>query len=309
MIITRLTGGLGNQMFQYAAGLALANHRRTVLKLDVGWFRENTGWATHGRYALDGFLLPAQFATEDESLRATGVTLTRSERCSLALARLLHFRQYERRLCSKGLLHRPDSFRFDPGFPSLPDGTFLDGLFQSELFFQPSSAQVRRHFSFRFPLSTPARSILADIQSGPSAFVHVRRGDYVTDPRFGREIGILSAQYYRAAVDRLTALHPGIRLHLFSDDPSGAQEFLKGIKGLSIVDPDRRLDVHETLQLMTSCRHGILANSSFSWWAAWLIDSAEKTVIVPSPWYVAGPHDTSDLVPAAWSTQPADFVH
>lgn len=308
MIITRLTGGLGNQMFQYAAGLALADQRRTVLKLDASWFRETTGWAPHGRYSLDGFLLPAQFSTEDESLRASGVPLTRSERFSLTIARLLHFRQYERRLRSTGLLHRPDSFRFSPDFFSLPDGTFLDGLFQSELFFQPVSAQVRRHFSFRFPMSAPAREILANIQSGPSAFVHIRRGDYISDPRFGREIGILSAKYYRAAIDRLSSLHPGVRLHVFSDDPSGAAEFLKGFSDLSIVDPNRQLDTHETLQLMASCQHGIVANSSFSWWAAWLIDHPGKTVIAPSPWYVGNNHDTSDLVPKSWSTELADFV-
>ncbi len=309
MIIVRLTGGLGNQMFQYAAGLALASHRRTVLKVDVSWFRETDEWADHGRYALDGFLLPAQFSTEDENLRAKGVPLTRSERFSLAIARFLHFRQYEHRLHFTSLLHRPDSLRFNPGFFSLPDGTYLDGLFQSELFFLPASAQVRRHFSFRFPLSALAKSILADIQSGPSAFVHVRRGDYITDPRFRREIGILSARYYRAAIERLTTLHPGVKLHAFSDDPSGAAEFLKDIAGLSIVDPQRQLGVHETLQLMAACGHGIVANSSFSWWAAWLIENPGKLVIAPTPWYVASTHDTTDLVPAAWDTEPADFVH
>lgn len=308
MIITRLTGGLGNQMFQYAAGLALADKRRTVLKLDVSWFRENTGWAPHGRYALDGFLLPAQFSTEDESLRASGVRLTRSERFSLTIARLLHFRQYERGLPSTSRLHRPGSFRFSPDFFSLPDGTFLDGLFQSELFFQPVSLQVRRHFSFRFPLSARAKEILESVQSRPSAFVHLRRGDYITDPRFGREIGILSARYYRAAIDRLSSLHPGVRLHVFSDDPSGAAEFLNGFSDLSIVDPNRQLDAHETLRLMASCQHAIVANSSFSWWAAWLMDHPGKTVIAPSPWYVASTHDTSDLVPKSWSTQLADFV-
>lgn len=308
MIITRLSGGLGNQMFQYAAGLALASHRRTVLKLDVSWFRETSEWAEHGRYALDGFLLPAQFSTTEENERATGVPLTRSERCSLAVARFLRLRQYERRMHKGGFAFRQTSFRHTPDFQALPDGTHLDGLFQSEQFFQSIFPEVRRHFSFRFPLSDPAKAALEDIRSAPSAFVHVRRGDYVTDPRFGREIGILGAAYYRAAIERLAAHHPGMRFHLFSDDPSGAARLLEGVADFRLVDTERRLTVHETLELMTACHHGITANSSFSWWAAWLIRHPGKLIIAPSPWYAGLTHDTRDLVPSTWQTLPAGFA-
>lgn len=308
MIITRLTGGLGNQMFQYAAGLALAERRRTVLKLDVGWFRETNEWASHGRYSLDGFLLPAHFGTREEMERATGVDLTRSERASLALARLLHFRQYENRLRTAARVYRPVSFRYSADFTSLPDGTYLDGLFQSELYFRPSQAEVRRHFSFRFPLSPAATSALAAIRAAPSAFLHVRRGDYVSDLRFSRDLGVLDAAYYRAAVARLLSLQPAVRLHVFSDDPAAAAAMLRDVADFTFVDPGRQMSVHEALQLMASCDHGIVANSSFSWWAAWLLGNPQKTVIAPTPWYAGGSHDTSDVIPPEWIRQAAGFA-
>ena len=307
MIITRLTGGLGNQMFQYAAGLALAEHRRTVLKVDISWFRETSEWANHGRYGLDGFLLPAHFSTQEENERAVGVALTRSERASLALARLLRFRQYKRRLSSSRLVFRPGTFRYTTDFSLLPDGTYLDGLFQSELFFKPSAAEVRRHFTFRFPLSPPAETALAEIRATPSAFVHVRRGDYVSHSQFSRELGVLTTAYYQAAIARLLSLQPSVKLHVFSDDPAGAQALLHGVADFTLVDPDRRLSVHETLQLMASCDHAVVANSSYSWWAAWLIGNPQKTVIAPSPWYAGENHDTTDVIPSEWIRQSALF--
>lgn len=114
MIITWLTGGLGNQMFQYAAGLALAEHRRTVLKLDVSWFREDPEYEPHNRYALSCFNITEQFAVREEIERLRGVPLTKMERWSAHLGRALRLYQYANRYASKANLHCAESFEYYP---------------------------------------------------------------------------------------------------------------------------------------------------------------------------------------------------
>src|SRR5471030_2005227 len=112
MIITRLTGGLGNQMFQYAAGLALAEQRRTVLKLDVSWFKVDPQYEAHNRYALSCFNVTEQFATQEEIERVQGVTLTRTERWATRLARPLRLYRYANRHAGPANLHHARSFSF-----------------------------------------------------------------------------------------------------------------------------------------------------------------------------------------------------
>jgi len=300
MIISWLTGGLGNQMFQYAAGLALAEQRRTVLKLDVSWFREDPAYEAHNRYALSCFNITEQFATQEEIDRVRGFPLTRTERWSVALARVLRLRAHVRRLTPTGRLHRPPGFGFYPEFHALPDRTYLEGMFQSEKFFAPSADLLRRHFSFRYP-PTPAVAALAErIRRGPSAALHFRRGDYARDPAFARRIGVVGLDYYRAAVRLLRERSPGATLYLFSDDieavarefrPEGPHEYIRDLG---------RGNDHDRIRLMSLCEHIAIANSTFSWWAAWLNPSPDKLVLAPAPWFADGAHDERDLVPETW---------
>ena len=301
MIITRLSGGLGNQMFQYAAGLALAHTRRTVLKLDVSWFGAAPGAKAHERYALSSFNLPEQFATEDEVERRRGVPLTRVERWSVALARRLHFYRYSRRLERRGRIHRDPGLRFDAAFFDQPDDTCLEGNWQSERFFAPVASQLKSHFTLRYPASPAVAELEARIRRGPSAFLHFRRGDYVTDPRYAREIGALAGDYYHAAVSRLRERAPDAVVYVFSDDiegvardfvPSGPHEFVREPPGT---------EPHQLLRLMTLCDHAIIANSTFSWWGAWLGERPGQLVIAPRRWFADGsPYNAADIVPERW---------
>src|SRR3954470_20716760 len=159
MIITRLKGGLGNQMFQYAAGLALAQERRTVLKLDVSWYRDNPEYEAHNRYGLNCFNISEQFATEEEVARVRGFSLTRSERWSVALARAFRFNRYAEHYTSNGHWHQQALFKPYPEFFSLSDHTYLDGMWQSEGFFDKIAALVRLHFSFRYPASAAVSQV------------------------------------------------------------------------------------------------------------------------------------------------------
>lgn len=304
MIITSLTGGLGNQMFQYAAGLALAEQHRTVLKLDVSWFRRDPAYEAHNRYALSCLNITEQFATQEEIDRVRGVQLTRTERWSVALARILRLYQYSRRHAAPANWHCPPTFAFYPEFFAQPDNTYLNGMFQSEKFFTPAANLVRLHFSFRYPPPPAATALAERIRSGPSVALHFRRGDYVRNAGFNSEIGVLGLDYYHRAVRLLRERSPGATLYIFSDEieavarefqPEGPHEYVRGIP------PSH---AYEKIRLMSLCDHLAIANSTFSWWAAWLNPSPDKLVIAPDPWFARSEHDARDVVPVSWTRLP-----
>ena len=304
MIITSLTGGLGNQMFQYAAGLALAERRRTVLKLDVSWFREDPVYEAHNRYALSCLNITEQFATQDELDRVRGVRLTRTERWSVSLAQALRFRRYASRHAAPANWHQPPTFAFYPQFFDQPDNTYLNGMFKSEKFFSSVANLVRLHFSVRYPPQPAVEALAKQIRSSPSAAVHFRRGDYTRNASFAREIGVLDLAYYRRAVRLLREHSPDATLYIFSDDieavareftPSGPHVFVRCVEHWHPWDK---------IRLMSLCDHIAIANSTFSWWAAWLNPSPDKLVIAPDPWMANSPHDCSDIVPASWTRIP-----
>ena len=301
MIISWLTGGLGNQMFQYAAGLALAEHRRTVLKLDVRWFKQDPAYEAHNRYALSCFNITEQFATEEEVDRAHGFALSTTERWTTALARLLRLRQYVRRRETLGANpHFPPTFAFYPEFFQQPDNTYLAGMFQSERFFTPVAKLLRLHFSQRYPPQPEVAAMAERIRSGPSAAIHFRRGDYVRNTTFATQIGVIGMDYYQRVAKLLRERSPNATLYIFSDDiesvarefhPLGPHEFVR------CVEPWHPWD---KLRLMSLCEHIAIANSTFSWWAAWLNPSPEKLVIAPDPWFSGKELDGRDVVPESW---------
>lgn len=301
MIISWLTGGLGNQMFQYAAGLALAEHRRTVLKLDVRWFKEDPAFEAHNRYALSCFNITEQFATDEEIDRLHGVNLTTTERWSVAIARMLRLRQHVRRMVTNGHPHRPTTTAFYPEFFQQPDHTYLAGMFQSERFFEPVANLVRLHFSLRYPPQPEVAAVAEQIRSGPSAAVHFRRGDYTRNPAFAKELGVIGLDYYHRAVRLLRERSPNATLYIFSDDieavarefqPPGPHVFVRAVKPWHPYDK---------IRLMSLCEHIVVANSTFSWWAAWLNPSPDKLVIAPDPWLDNSALDGRDVVPAGWT--------
>lgn len=304
MIITWLTGGLGNQMFQYAAGLALTEHRRTIHKLDAFWYRDHADYGRHVRYALSCLNITEQFATEEEIDRVRGVQLTRTERWSVTLARALRLYRYARRHAAPSNYHRAPGFAFYPAFFEQPENTYLHGMFQSEKFFAPIADLLRLHFSFRYPPMPEVEALAARIRSGPSAAVNFRRGDYVSNESVRREFGVLDLDYYHRAVRLLRERSPRATLYIFSDDieavarefhPPGPHEFVRCVKPWH---------VHDKLRLMSLCEHMAVANSSFSWWAGWLNPSPDKLVVAPDPWFVNSPADQHDIAPASWTRLP-----
>ncbi len=301
MIITRLQGGLGNQMFQYAAGVALAERRRTVLKLDVSWFREYAEFEAHNRYALSCFNITEQFATQEEIDRVAGVKLTRAERWSAALAESLHFYRYARRHAAPANTYYEPPSRFSATFFDQPDNTYLYGMWQSEDYFAPIAHLLRLHFSFRYPPQPSVSAMAERIRSaGPSVAVHFRRGDYVRNPAFNQQIGVLPLDYYEQAIALVRERQPDAILYIFSDDIDGIEREFRPPGPHVFVRATQPWHAFDEIRLMSLCQHAIISNSTFAWWSAWLNPNPDKLVVAPDPWFAGANSSGGDLVPRSW---------
>ena len=298
MISVEVIGGLGNQMFQYAAALALARRCGTGLKVDARAFR------TYRRrpYQLDKLSIPAEY------LPADGVTPLIPARRSNGLdliERIL--RRLKRPIKSAGRgVYREPHFHFDPAFFDLKPPIALLGHFQSERYFTSVADALRGHFRPALPFGSQAVRVAAMIDRAPaSVSVHVRRGDYISDPTTARFHGALGRDYYRRALEVMTALHGvDLAVFLFSDEPAAAAEMLDlPTAGQLVVVDGTSERPWDDMALMARCRHHVIANSSFSWWGAWLDPKPDKTVIAPRAWFAPDElrsKNTCDLYPAQW---------
>ncbi len=291
VIVTRLMGGLGNQMFQYAVGRALALRTGATLKLDLSHYAADG----HRRYELGCFRIEATPATSRDLARfgLAGAPLPRQ------LDRIR--RLLRSRMAPAGFpIIRERNFRFDPEVVSLQGSAYLEGYWQSERYFLDQAETLRREFE---PVDAPGpenAEIAARIGAANAVSVHVRRGDYVGNAAASRYHGTCSLDYYRAAVDYVGARTPAPHLFIFSDEPAWVRaNFHLGVPS-TVVDvnpPHRGL---RDMQLIALCRHHIIANSSFSWWGAWLGCAPGKIVVSPRRWFNLASIDTRDRVPDAW---------
>ena len=279
MIVIRIIGGLGNQLFQYAAARALSLHHNTQLKLDISAFED---------YKLRGFELDKlntsfEIATPDE-IKA----LIPSHNLEKAFQYLSpkHKRTY----------YRERNFSFNDQFFKLGDHVYLKGYFQSEKYFVRYGDVIINEFTFKKPLPPPIEVIRTQIRQSPSVSIHVRRGDLLQDPESHKYHGMLTADYYQKSISYLKQQLPSAQFFVFSDDMTWTKQNLQ-IENATYVEGTNHL---QDFQLMRSCHHNIIANSSFSWWAAWLNNFTEKMVIAPKNWFNEGPKDTQDLLPEGW---------
>ena len=291
MIVSNLIGGLGNQLFQYACGFAVAQRHGVPLQVAVDQF---AGYRLHQGYELARVFAVSAPAASPQALRQR-LGPWRSPWARRVLARLGPGIRRGGRAC----FEPPGNFW--PGIARVGPDAYLHGYWQSERYFSPAAAGLRQTLQFRQPPSTENASWLNRMDGCLSVSVHVRRGDYVSDPKNRRIYAECGAAYYRLAQSQMRARHPGAQFFVFSDDPAWARAVLAGDGGgdVHIVDHNRGADSWNDLRLMSRCHHHIIANSSFSWWAAWLNEHEGKTIIAPRQWYV-DPARGLDLVPERW---------
>jgi hypothetical protein len=288
MVVVRLTGGLGNQMFQYAAGRALADRLGADLLLDTRAFEHTLARNVYTRraYALAPFRVRAKLATaadlKDWPLWVVEIGM-----------RLGLVRPFLRRW------HFESSICYDASVRSLRAPVFLVGYWQSERYFVDVAERIRSDFTLREPLAPDNVRLLELARLPASVGLHVRRGDFVSLKDAAQLHGLCSVDYYRRAIGLLKERYPDCRFLVFSDDPQWARaELPLDPSAVFVTGNEQRPE--EDLALMSACRHHIIANSSFSWWAGWLGYGAEQMVIAPTPWYASAKLDARDLAVPGW---------
>lgn len=287
MIIARLMGGLGNQMFQYAAGRRLAAAHGVELKLDDRFFRTQEKRS----FQLDRLNTRATLASEGEI--AAFFVKGRLGRIQRAISCAVRRRPVPRVMEER-------HFHFDSLVLQATDETYLDGYWQSEKYFADVADLLRDEFTLRAPPSPETIRLAAEIADATAVSIHVRRGDYIQETVTKEVHGVCGIDYFTAAVEAIRAQVASPHFFIFSDDPEWAQENLHFEPRMTFIARGGDDCDHEHLWLMSRCAHQIIANSSFSWWAAWLNPNPGKTIVAPRRWFASAPHDTRDLFPAAW---------
>jgi Glycosyl transferase family 11 len=291
LVVIRLIGGLGNQMFQYATGRALAWRRESGLKLDVTGFAAVGGHAKR-RYELDSFAIHGSVASDVDLARFGRTGKPRFD----GGLRWLRIGKAD----DTWPIYCEPHFQFDPAVPELQAPIYLDGYWQSERYFSEIAEVLRQEFTAKAPLDRENEVLAAGIDAVNAVSLHVRRGDYVSDPTTNRYHGTCSPDYYRHAVDFVASRVEAPHLFVFSDDQQWTRANLRFSVPMTFVDANPPDCGYRDMRLMARCRHHIVANSSFSWWGAWLNPSREKIVVAPRRWFGTSSNDTSDLLPPNW---------
>lgn len=271
-VVAKLSCGLGNQMFQLAAAVALAARFQGQIAFDTSWF------SLAGDHAARDFSLYNAFpATRGFSEVSAGLLAD--------LPRFVH--------------HGMD---FMPDFDHLFSPVLLDGYWQSPQYFRHCESKIRSLFRFAPLTEQRAAHTAAIISSTPQATaVHIRRGDFIHLAHVHEKHGVLPMSYYRNAVAKLKSTGLDPHLFVFSDDPGWTEEnFDASACACTFVTAAHPKAPWEDMHLMSLCRHHIIANSTFSWWGAWLAPESEL-VCVPAQWFAQHPGAPGDLAPSHWN--------
>lgn len=294
-IVVGLNGGLGNQLFQYAMGRALSLRTSLPLILDLASFdhvkSHGGGVDTVRDYALEPFGLGVK-------TQCIGLPVPKARGF---LGRLLRrvFRYVIRQQMGKKV-YRESGYAFDPIAYSLREPVWLEGYWQSHRYFEDFADVLRDELGQPHNVSDATREMLGKISQTDAICLHVRRGDYVTNKYAAATHGLCELDYYARGLDIVL---PGLRnphCFIFSDDPDWVRSNLKLPVPMTVVDINGPDSAHQDLWLMCACKRFIIANSSLSWWGAWLSRSEKKLVVAPSKWFVDSSKDTSDLIPLDW---------
>ena len=293
MIVVKLMGGLGNQMFQYAAGRRLAYTQKTVLKLDLSGFNDDP----LRNYSLNVLNIKEKVATPQEVDKF--FRQPQKNRFSKLLAALGHkpgrqssytiFREHPAPLFIREILRAKENI-------------YLEGYWQSEKYFQDIEEILRHEFKVMTSLNEKNKAILTEIQRLNSVCLHVRRGDYISNPMTNQAHGTCSHEYYMKAVELITDRVPFPHFFVFSDDCEWVKEHINLDFPTEYVTHNPPKEGHEDLRLMSHCKHFIIANSSFSWWGAWLSEASQKIVVAPDKWFQTLSPGANDqhIIPGNW---------
>ena len=248
MIIIKPTGGLGNQLFQYANGRAVSIQKSEKMSLDISWYKGRIDRS----YMLFNFNVETKIAT----------------RLQIFITKLFFPKKY------------------------------IVGDFQSEKYFENIKDIIKKEFSIKNPISIRNKDILEKIKSTNSISIHLRGGDYVRGKKSSFH-GTCSPEYYNKAIEEIKSRVDSPFFFIFTDDIAWAKEYMK-FPEPNIFISDSKNEPYEEMMLMSYCKHNIIANSTFSWWGAWLNNNNDKIVIGPKKWFNDISINTEDILPKSW---------
>lgn len=282
-VAVQLLGGLGNQMFQAAAGLALARRHSARLIFDISRFRAKGLRA----FALEPFGLDADIRSGKQGLAG---------RAQAALG----LKPRHQPDWWNGRFYREPGFAYDPAFEALEPPVMIAGYFQSERYFSSIREDIAHLFAPEKLASAEALERAESLAGDDSVALHIRRGDYAHDRNAAAVHGVLPENYYREAIRFVREKIPQARFFIASDDAATATNLAALVHGAQVLAGKT---AGEDLFLMSRCRHHIIANSSFSWWSAWLDRRPDGLRIAPHAWFTPEALKTrplDDLIPADW---------
>ncbi len=287
-VITRIEGGLGNQLFQYAAARSLADRLNCELALDLRGLVE-TG---DRPFQLNLYRIRATIAT---ALDLDGLPHWRSTRSTRIQSRLS---QVFPDVISFPVFW-PASFAFDVRFDEISRPAYLVGYWQTEKYFAWNRERILQDITLLAPLAA-SNATLNLIQACNSVALHIRRGDYVTNTSAAEYHGLCDLAYYRSAIEQLKKNVADMQVFVFSDDLDWARDNLQLDVPTHFVSGNSADKGYLDLELISQCQHHIVANSSFSWWGAWRAQSPSQHVYAPKHWFRDGRTNTADVIPSQW---------
>lgn len=290
MIVVKLQAGFANQMLQYAAGKYLAQKNGTTLLLDRSWLDSE---ATNRVYELDSYKLEQTFINPGDY-----VVLRPSDTSFKKLLKRA-YSVVSRKPLLHGYIQDPHHYTpYDKAFEKLGPNAYLEGYFMSQKFFPDMKQTLLKEFSYKNSPNQTNAKLLSSIKAGNAVSIHIRRGDYVADKKTSKYHGVLGLDYYQKAVKEVVKKVPKAVFYIISDDPVWCKENLK--LEYPTVYVDHNTKGADDMRLMRACKHNIIANSTFSWWGAWLNENPDKIVVAPKQWFQGSSADVSDLIPKDW---------
>jgi hypothetical protein len=276
-------------MFQYAAGRALSLARGVPLRLDTQDFK---GYTLH-----NGFELHRIFYIETELADARDVRQVLGWRAFSPLRRKLFHKRFVKFRGKHLFVDSLSNHRYN--LADMTEKCYLMGNWQSERYFSQVAETIRRDLSFKTHLTGRNNELLKLMAKNEVVSLHVRRGDIASNPASLAIHGLCSLEYYRRAIEYVTARVAKPEFVIFSDDMTWVRENLSIDYPCHYVDHNKGFESYNDMHLMSLCDHHIIANSSFSWWGAWLNPKGDKIVVAPQQWFLAN-YDSSDIVPSSW---------
>ena len=260
MIVTNIFAGFGNQLFMYACGYAVSKRLKTKLMIDASYIANDPMRKyelSHLKIKYDSYF---------------GVDMVPSYLLRVIIRKLRHFFMF----VNYSSLHERNKYVFNPEIEHVGDNTRLFGYWQTERYFESCRNDLLEMFKPSYELSLSCKQLIDDIHTSNSVSVHIRRGDYV-------QLGIcLGADYYKRAIEYIKSKVEDPIFYIFSDDTEYAESMFGDITcNYKIAKYDPVNASIDDLFVMKECQHNIIANSSYSWWGAWLNENEKKIVICP----------------------------